>query len=144
MMSFSSIRTSLSDQLVATAMVLCHPQEHSQVLRALGIYEEISFDPRTYMELVGPKMGLLQLLENLYLWASNQVCPWVSPSQVCAQLGTDPTRSDGRNYNPPLSCMVDRIGQIRRSTEGGQFGRSWRSENRPKSCILTAKLAEFG
>ena len=59
MMSFSSIRTSLFDQLVAAAMVLCHPQEHSQVLRALGIYEEISFDPKTYMELVGPKMGLL-------------------------------------------------------------------------------------
>ena len=46
---------------------------HSQVLRALGIYEEISFDPRTYMELVGPKMGLLQLLENLHLWAPNHV-----------------------------------------------------------------------
>ena len=63
----------MSDQLVAIAMVLCHPQEHSQVLRALGIYEEISFDPRTYMELVGPKMGLLQLLENLHLWAPNHV-----------------------------------------------------------------------
>ena len=59
MMSFSSIRTSFSDQLAAASYGLCHPEQHSQVLRALGVYEEISFDPRTYMELVGPKMGLL-------------------------------------------------------------------------------------
>ena len=38
---------------------LWHPEQLYQVLRALGIYKEISFDPRTYTELVGPKMGLL-------------------------------------------------------------------------------------
>ena len=60
MMSFSSIRTSFIDQLAAAAMVCdCAIQNSTLTLRALGINEEISFDPRTYMELVGPKMGLL-------------------------------------------------------------------------------------
>ena len=39
--------------------------------------------------------------------------------------------------------MVDRIGRIGPSTDGGRFGRSWRSENRPKSGDLTANFGDI-
>ena len=86
-------------------------------------------------------MGLLGLsgLHVIFLLLGKAVHGSV-PGRVCAQPGTNPTRSVGQKFNPPPTSMVDRIGRIGPSTDGGQFGWSWRSENRPKSGDLTAKF----
>ena len=67
----------------------------------------------------------------------NQACPRVDPGRVCAQPGTDPTRSVSQKFNSPPTGMVDQIGRIGPSTDDSQFGRSWRYENRPKFDDLT-------
>ena len=53
------------------------------------------------------------------------------------------TRLGGQNFNPPPTKVIDRIGWIQPSTDGGQSGQNWRSKNWPKSNKLTAKIGNI-